>query len=107
MSSIDKFVNPYNFVPFGNGIDEKRTSRENTYRDKEKLLSGWLELRIDLKTPLIIPDGAHPEFWDINTDKRITDVASVQDKSRIHKKYNFMRSFYIIRNFEKNEVVIF
>lgn len=91
MSSIDKFVNPYNFVPFGNGIDEKRTSREKTYRDKEKLLSGWLELRIDLKTPLIIPDGAHPEFWDINTDKRITDVASVQDKSRIHKKYNFMR----------------
>ena len=56
------FINPYNFIPFGKSVDKKRKSRESAYRSKETLLSGWLTVLLETKTPLIIPDGAHPRY---------------------------------------------
>ncbi len=58
------FINPYNFVPFGDKISEeghKKTKQEAYRSDSSKLLSGWMDIDIYIKTPLIIPDGAHKD----------------------------------------------
>lgn len=70
---MQSFINPYNFIPFGNTIEEKRTSRESVYRGGETLKSGWLDVKILAKAPLIVPDGAHPD----------------ERKSNLHEIYEF------------------
>ena len=85
------FINPYNFVPFGTTIEQKRKSRESAYRgEKHQLISGWLTVRLDTKTPLIIPDGAHPKYWDIKKEEYVDDPGEEQKKD-MHKEYSFMR----------------
>ena len=37
------------------------------------MLSGWLTVELQTKTPLIIPDGAHPKYWDINKQRYISE----------------------------------
>ena len=59
-----KFINSYNFVPFGYIVKEQRTSRESVYRGKNSLISGWLTVQLDTKTPVIIPDCAQPKYID-------------------------------------------
>ena len=51
----------------------KRISREEAYQNKGELLSGWLTVELQTKTPLIIPDGAHPKYWDINKQRYISE----------------------------------
>ena len=65
MAEKKRFVNPYNFIPFEGNINDKRISRETAYAKKSELLSGWLVVELTTRTPLIIPDGAHPKYWDI------------------------------------------
>ena len=48
-----RVVNPYNFIPFENEPERKTLSER--YPDPTKLLSGWMDVDIWLKTPLIIP----------------------------------------------------
>ena len=79
------FINPYNFVPFGTTIEQKRKSRESAYRgEKHQRISGWLTVRLDTKTPLIIPDGAHPKYWDIKKEEYVDDTDVSWDLSRDH-----------------------
>ena len=85
------FVNPYNFIPFGSTIEERRKSRESVYRGESHLVSGWLTVALDTKTPLIVPDGAHPKYWDINKNRYI-DNPSDDEKKNLHKEYGFLRA---------------
>ncbi|MDY2627968.1 MAG: TIGR03986 family CRISPR-associated RAMP protein [Lachnospiraceae bacterium] len=85
-----KFINTYNFVPFGYVTEEQRTSREQVYRRESSLVSGWLTVRLDTKTPLIIPDGAHPKYYNCETKDYVNDPDETE-KSRLHKEYTFFR----------------
>ena len=56
-------INPYNFVPFYSGADgnvapPSRKSLNEYYSDPSKLRSGWIDVKLTAKTPLIIPDGS-------------------------------------------------
>lgn len=54
------FVNPYSFVPFeGTPVTYKV---DEVYGDPKSLKSGWLDILLETKSPLIIPDGAHPKI---------------------------------------------
>ncbi len=80
------FINPYNFVPFGSG-ELKKEDKKTIYRGKEwqkELLSGWLEIDLMIKTPLIIPDGAHPKYCD---PKKVPDPKNAQIANKAHPKY--------------------
>ncbi len=89
-SQSKKIVNPYNFVPFGDTIDDNRESREMVYRGKEELLSGWLTVQLDTKTPLIIPDGAHARYIDLETNKQVVNPNRDQRKY-MHIEYDFLK----------------
>lgn len=92
MAEKKRFVNPYNFIPFEGNID-KRISRETAYAKKSELLSGWLAVELTTRTPLIIPDGAHPRYWDIEKKEYINGEDEVKcRKNDIHKEYDFFRS---------------
>lgn len=84
------FVNPYNFIPFGKTIDGQRRSREEVYRGKNALVSGWLTVSLDTKHPLIIPDGAHPKYCIPATGKYVENPG-VEEKKKLHKEYRFLR----------------
>lgn len=51
---MTKFVNPYNFIPFGKG-PIKQTKSQVYGDDSGKLKQGWLRVRLTVKEPLIIP----------------------------------------------------
>lgn len=85
-----KFVNTYNFVPFGYVTEKQRTSREHVYRGENSLISGWLTVKLDTKTPLIIPDGAHPRYYDCE-NKREIKKPKEEMKRLLHKEYSFLR----------------
>ncbi len=53
MQKSYRVVNPYNFIPFE--AEPDRQPQGSWYPDPKKLLSGWLDVDIRLKTPLIIP----------------------------------------------------
>jgi len=59
---VYSFINPYNFIPLGENSPSK-TGKEEVYRGsvQKELLSGCLEVSLFIKTPVIIPDGAHPK----------------------------------------------
>lgn len=85
------FINPYNFVPFQPVEAEKeRISREAVYRGMEPLYSGYLTIRLDTKTPLIIPDGAHPKYYDPKGKRYVLDPGT-EEKKQLHKEYAFLR----------------
>lgn len=85
-----KFINPYNFIPFGSDRVESKNEKEEYYSDKQNLKSGWLEVSIHAKTPFIIPNGAFPQYINTHTGKEVK--APVEDeKKKLHKKYRFMR----------------
>lgn len=52
---MSDFINPYNFIPFGDGPD--RSDVHEYYSDKTKLISGWIDVLVTPKTSLIITDG--------------------------------------------------
>ena len=86
------FVNPYNFIPFEGNINDKRISRETAYAKKSELLSGWLDVELTTRTPLIIPDGAHPRYWDTKKNKYVEDKNIEEREDSFHKEYDFFRS---------------
>lgn len=85
-----RFVNPYNFIPLGMGNADKRSrqGREEVYCSGAALKSGWIDVSMLVKTPLIVPDGAHPEYYDVETDRRIKRPTE-EEKKEAHKKYLF------------------
>lgn len=91
MAEKKRFVNPYNFIPFEGNID-KRISRETAYAKKSELLSGWLGVELTTRTPLIIPDGAHPRYWDTKKNKYVEDKNIEEREDSFHKEYDFFRS---------------
>ena len=77
-----KFVNPYNFIPFGDKAPEKKI-KEDVYRgekNQKDLLTGWLDIKMIIKKPIIIPDGAHPDLQKI-------------DGGKSHLKYGFFQMY--------------
>lgn len=91
MAEKKRFVNPYNFIPFECNID-KRISRETAYAKKSELLSGWLNVELTTRTPLIIPDGAHPRYWDTKKNKYVEDKNMEEREDSFHREYDFFRS---------------
>lgn len=92
MAEKKRFVNPYNFIPFEGNINDKRISRETAYAKKSELLSGWLDVELTTRTPLIIPDGAHPRYWDTKKNKYVEDKNIEEREDSFHKEYDFFRS---------------
>ncbi len=89
-----KFINPYNFIPFGDKAIEVRDKKDQ-YRGEnvqKELLSGWIDVEIDVKTPLIIPDGAHPKYYDKDNNKYVQRKTE-SNKNSIHLEYDFNRMF--------------
>ena len=68
-----KIVNPYTFVPFGDAVP--RQPFDDYYSDSEGLLSGYLDVDIIVKKPIIIPDASEAE------DTKVPG----------HRKYPFFR----------------
>lgn len=86
---MKEFINPYNFVPFGDRGEEKRRSREEQY--SKDLVSGWLDVELEVKTPLIIPDGAHPRYFDVETGKEVINPDD-SIKKKLHQEYEFFHA---------------
>lgn len=98
-----RFVNPYNFVPIGKGSADKenRIGRDEIYCSRSGLKSGWIDVSMMVKNPLIVPDGAHPEYYDTRTGKKIERPTDDQ-KKEAHKKY----SFYHVEENGKTKYII-
>ena len=75
----ERAINPYNFIPFG--LEPNRKALDEYYQ--EPLESGWIDVILTVKTPLIIPDASHPHT------KTITVTARGQTVPREHKSYDF------------------
>lgn len=86
---MQRVINPYNFISFGKDIHSSKSTREDAYRNGKELKSGWLEVKLLPKTPLIVPDGAHPLYIDPDTNK-VQVNPSEKDARECHKKYGFM-----------------
>ncbi len=56
MKETYRVVNPYNFIPFEQ--EPERKTLAAWYSDPAEQLSGWLDVNIFLKTPLIVPQSA-------------------------------------------------
>ena len=93
------FINPYSFVPFSENVEKR--SKEEVYRGEvqQSLLTGWLDVDLYIKTPLIIPDGAHPKFWSLsgNEAKKLSQEEYLKlsdfNKKKVHKEYDFYRAY--------------
>ena len=96
------FINPYNFVPFGNRISDEghKKNRQEVYlSESNKLVSGWLDMDIIIKTPLIVPDGAHPKYHrlvgkdrnNISVEKDSFIPLNDEEKKKSHKEYSFQK----------------
>lgn len=77
-----RVVNPYNFIPFES--EPERQPLDSWYPDPEKLLSGWLDVEIRLKTPLIIP-GSVPIQTEHVGNQPLTDG----EEEKKHNTYGF------------------
>lgn len=89
-----QFINPYNFVPLGDaGLAVK--DKGEVYRGdvQKELLSGWLNVEMILNTPLIIPDGAHPKYYDLENRKYVKSRADVKNPKKLHLEYDFLRMY--------------
>lgn len=75
-------VNPYNFIPFGEGPDRKPLDE---YYPRP-LESGWIDVRLAIKTPLIIPDASHPDSEPLPNQK-----PDKNGKQPVHKSYRFFK----------------
>jgi CRISPR-associated protein (TIGR03986 family) len=98
-----EFVNPYNFVPLGNmkeKLDRDKIYGSRACQDNDKeLLSGYLDVSMYVKTPLIVPDAAHKpedEVFDTNGEKvkrakydffNVTNVTEENGEKKTEKKY--------------------
>lgn len=90
------FINPYNFVPFGDYItDDMRKDKNEVYLGdvQKELLSGWLDMEIHIKTPLIIPDGAHPKYYDLQKGKIVNCRNEIADPKNRHLEYDFFKLY--------------
>ena len=87
---MEKFINPYNFIPFGDDGTAPKIKKTEYYSNKKNLKSGWLDVSMYIETPLIIPNGAYPKYINPNTGEEVKNP-SKQQKKELHKKYEFMR----------------
>ena len=87
---MTQFVNPYNFIPFGEEPATGKRTKQEQYRSQETLKSGWIEVSLYTKTPLIIPDGAHPRYYDVE-EKRYVAYPKDYEKKFLHKEYDFIK----------------
>ena len=74
------FLNPYTFVPFQK-VPPKPEAWEQKYSSPEDLLTGWLDIELIPKTPIIIPDTAHREEIKVKNKK---GADTVHNLSLIH-----------------------
>ena len=93
MSEMEKFINPYNFIPFiGN---PPRRSKQEYYADAKSLLSGWIDVTIIPKSPLIITDGVrYDEGGNVITDddKKNKDSKDRNKPNVVHTWYKAFRN---------------
>lgn len=78
----NKYVlNPYHFVPFAGKVERKRW--ESYYGDPTLLKSGWIDVSILTKSPLIIPSAKYTEKELPGKDEDGNPLT--------HKTYNFFQ----------------
>ncbi len=89
------FINPYNFVPMGE-VGPAVKDKGEVYRGEvqKELLSGWLDVEMILNTPLIIPDGAHPKYYDLRRRKYVECREGVQRQKDLHLEYDFLQMYH-------------
>ena len=74
-------VNPYDFIPFGNGPERRPLEAHSD----GLLHSGWFDVTLRIKTPLIIPDGSHFTTEDVSVRK------GEKERMEQHRHYRFFR----------------
>lgn len=80
--SSTKFINPYNFISLGTGVDRKN---KNSDKD-EKKLTGYIDCELITKTPLIIP-GKKEEKEVIVIQKGKDGDISVKQKHNVYEAF--------------------
>lgn len=73
-------INPYNFVPLGRNI--VRDNAKNFYNMADDLVSGRIEISIENKTPLIIPDA---ENVKVENDHKTFPALKAEDSEGIKR----------------------
>lgn len=69
-------INPYNFIPFG--LAPERMPLDEHFSGP--LESGWIDVRLTVKTPLIIPDGANHKNVPIQYRNKKGNVVKAERK---------------------------
>lgn len=80
--NTNRLVNPYNFIPFGKG--PVRVPLAETYARPAALKSGFLDVTITAKTPLLIPDSSR-------VTKEMVQKTNIKGTTTVeHRHYPFM-----------------
>ena len=82
MAEQKRAINPYNFIPF-EGAPERKPLDDYFQGPLE---SGWIDVRLTVKTPLIIPDGAKYKASRVSYQ-----TAQGDTKIGEHKEFSFFR----------------
>lgn len=83
---MTEFVNPYNFVPFEeNGPLRPDSKTVEAYSKPSELISGWMDVVLEPKTILVVPDGKARASKE--RDARVLS----DDDVKAHKYFRFFR----------------
>ena len=92
-------INPYNFIPFaGEPVRKPLRGEAGYYADETALQSGWIDVTLTVKTPLIIPDGscyktepAKDKYGKTLVDKEGKPKKDKNGNPFVHGIYQFFR----------------
>lgn len=76
------FINPYNFVPLGKPVREKKWEQTSP----DRLLTGKIEYTLTTLTPLFIPNTSNDRIFSVS-DPAL--AGSTPDEPKYHKSFEF------------------
>lgn len=85
----NKFVNPYTFI----GLSDKCNKQDNSLRETNELLSGFITYKINTKSPLFIPNTSSDKAFEYKNDIEL-------DGKNEHKLFDF----FSYENLKKDEI---
>lgn len=94
MATIDKFINPYHFLPLDSEVPRKNVfkKKEEQKENREQLYTGEIQVELKIRTPLFIPDchgaenkeGEHKtfEFFTYDGENPVIPGSSIRGMLR-------------------------
>ena len=77
----ERAINPYNFIPFGDGPE--RMPLQSYFQGQ--MLTGWFDVHLKIKTPLIIPDASNFD------EKKVPVQKGKKTILEPHREYDFFQ----------------